>query len=733
MAKTAWGIEAGTSSVKAVQLTHDGKGNVTLNDFTIIQLSDYRVEGGDESMALSSALRRLVQEKEILPSDTCYVSLHGRNAFSRVVTLPPVSEDKIRETIANEARGQIPIRLEDAVWDYQRISGGAVGEIEVNLYAVKREVVNQLVSACKNAELPVRGIALAPLGIYNFVKYELDMIVSDACVCVDIGAENTDLLIIDGEKTWMRIIPDAGMQLTKAVMAKFKKLKPAQAEQLKRKVGRPQEVATMFKMDADQAEKICAQAIEAMKEPLKELVGEIYRSVGFYKGQNAEVLLNKLVMMGNGSKQHNIQKFFAQQLQYDVHRVDDLTSIMSARTLDPSEVKKNVQSLAVAMGLALQACEVSGLNTTNLIPQELIIEEKLERVRPMAIIGGAIVLVAGLLSFVLSAMNQPSVEESLNRLKDLNARVASNQSIVSEAIAKDQVIAGDVVSLNNARRTSAAVGIIDSLLRHSLAKLQNSQPDSSVILCDMPEQFASNIAADENLRQYGQFGHNVRVLDALLTNTPPETDEVPTEEVAFGDEPSFGDEESLPYTRTTTVLGTINYAAYIASLTYPQSIQTDSADLKGIANRLSSDVGRGFVVQVSELMELVLKGDDEFGSARERRLALEREFGNADLAAYVGQLRELMPKMTAREIQEARIVELTGMFQNMGELNSIDQLYSGKIEGGLRPDRIPTPPVRSGKKPIPVYAHFLLVVKVELQPFTVKKEVVDEDGEMIEE
>lgn len=711
MAKTAWGIEAGTSSVKAVQLTHDGKGNVTLNDFTILPLSAYRVEGADESMALTAALRTLVQDKEIMPGDTCYVSLHGRNAFSRVVTLPPVSEDKIRETIANEARGQIPIRLEDAVWDYQRISGGAVGEIEVNLYAVKREVVNQLVSACKNADLPVRGIALAPLGVYNFVKYELDMIVSDACVCVDIGADNTDLLIIDGEKTWMRIIPAAGMELTKALLSKFKKLKPEQAEQLKRKVGRPQEVATMFKMPEDQAEKLCAQAIDTMKEPLKELVGEIYRSVGFYKGQNADVLLNKLVMMGNGSKQHNIQKFFSQQLQYEVHRVDDLTSILPARTIDPSDVKKNVQSLAVAMGLALQACEVPGLNETNLIPAELIIEEKLERVRPMAVVSGGIVLLAGVIAMVLGLLRQPAVDEMQLRVDDLAKRANDNLSTKQNAIAQDQVITQDVVALNNANRGRELPMLTSMLVSDTMSKIFGQAGDARVIVCDMPDAFISNIATDNQLSGIGQKGFDVQITEAIFTNEPNE-DEVSEEEA------EFVEEESKHYRRETEVLATLNFATLVDFLVPPHTVKVEGRNLKDAANRYYADVAETLAREVARRLELITTPDSKYSSQRERRQAMMDEFGDQDLVDAMNRLRNLLPEKSARKMMEDGTVTLTGQFPRMGELSDYQSLFKDKSQGGVTNRRyVPTPQHYTNRLPIPVYAHFTLVVKLRSEAF----------------
>src|SRR5690606_5104257 len=229
-------------------------------------------------------------------------------------------------------------KLEEAVWDFQIIDDDDPDELRVNLYAAKKDVVEGIVNVCDNAGLLITGIQVAPLGIYNFIKYEMDDAVSDACVAIDIGADNTDVVIIDGQKTYVRVVPVAGNDITKALRARFK-LSADDAENLKRRAHKSKDAAAVF---------------EAMKPPLKDMVGEIYRAVGFYKSQNEDANINQLVMMGNGSKLLNIKKFFEQQLQYQVHKVDTPVRVSLARSVDPTEVQNNIQSLTVAIGLALQ-------------------------------------------------------------------------------------------------------------------------------------------------------------------------------------------------------------------------------------------------------------------------------------------------------------------------------------------------------------------------------------------
>jgi type IV pilus assembly protein PilM len=394
MAKSAWGIELGTSSVKAVKMSGD-RGSATMEEVEILSLRDFGLGAGSTvEVATSAALNDLRARKGIRKGDQIFVSISGQNTLGRIISLPPVSDDRIRETILNEARSQIPIKLEEAVWDYQVIEDTDPDERKVNLYAAKKEAVDRIVGICEAAGIQATGIQVAPLGIYNYIKYEMDDAVSDCCVAIDIGADNTDVILIDGQKTYVRVVPVAGNDITKALRVKFK-LPAEQAEKLKRNAAKSKDAAAVF---------------EAMKPPLKEMVGEIYRAVGFYKSLNEDANINQLVMMGNGSKLLNIKKFFEQQLQYQVHKVEAPQRVALARSVDPGEVQTTIQSLTVAIGLSLQGLGIEGLNKINLIPAEYVSAKETEKLRTPFFVGGALAAAGGVLAFVLAFMSVSEVE-----------------------------------------------------------------------------------------------------------------------------------------------------------------------------------------------------------------------------------------------------------------------------------------------------------------------------------
>ena len=416
MAKTAWGIELGTSSVKAVRLSGD-RGGVSLEDVSIVSLSDFGLGAGtSQEDATAGALNDLRAGKGIKKGDEVYVSISGQNTLGRIISLPPVAKERVRETIENEARSQIPIKLEEAVWDFQIIEDGDPDELRVNLYAAKKDVVDQLVDICDMAGLQITGIQVAPLGIYNYIKYEMDDGVSDACVAIDIGADNTDVVILDGQKTYVRVVPVAGNDITKALRARFK-LSADDAEKLKRRAHKSKDAAAVF---------------EAMKPPLKDMVGEIYRAVGFYKSQHDEANINQLVMMGNGSKLLNIKKFFEQQLQFQVHKVDTPVRIALARSVDPTEVQNNIQSLTVAIGLALQGLSLDEVNSINLIPPEYLAGQALAKMRTPFFAAGGIAAAGGVIALLLAIFSTSGVSTIVSTAESEKTAADQRDAAVSD-------------------------------------------------------------------------------------------------------------------------------------------------------------------------------------------------------------------------------------------------------------------------------------------------------------
>ena len=117
--------------------------------------------------------------------------------------------------------------LEEVVWDYQQIGGDEddgdedFTMAEVGLFAMKRDQINRAILPFRVAGIEVDIVQMGPIALYNFITFDKlkGAESKDSVVLLDIGADNTDLIITDGTRIWRRNVPIGGNHFTRAHVA----------------------------------------------------------------------------------------------------------------------------------------------------------------------------------------------------------------------------------------------------------------------------------------------------------------------------------------------------------------------------------------------------------------------------------------------------------------------------------------------------------------------------------
>jgi len=368
-----WGIDAGDSALKAVKLKIVGK-SIALLDFRVIRYSEIGGEpGARREGMLPQALAAL--QKAGLGHDRCIVSIAPQMVFNRFISLPPVDKRRIPEIVLYEAKQQIPFNLNEVVWAYEPIRKDFVlgEEIEIGLFAAKRDVIEAYLAELAPLRRQLYGVQVSPLALLNFIRQEVT--VEKPTVVIDVGAQSTNLLILDGQRFWLRNLPIAGNSFT-SMLEKRLNIPRAEAEKLKYTV-------------ADSRHR--RRLLEVLRPVMRDLVAEIQRSVGYYKSLSQAVKFEEILVTGEGYKLFGLDRFLAEQLQYQITPVHELKNI--AYQGDPArlkELQQNLPSLGVAVGLGLQ-----GLNRAsamiNLLPENFIIQRELRSKRFSGLIAAGLV------------------------------------------------------------------------------------------------------------------------------------------------------------------------------------------------------------------------------------------------------------------------------------------------------------------------------------------------------
>lgn len=370
MAGAVWGIDIGKAALKAVKLRATKEGL----EIKAVEHIDYEGAGGDgdkRQEQVRGALTTLLSRHKVR-ADRILVALPGIDALSRAIKLPPVDSKKIAMMVRMEAQQQIPFPLSEVNWDYNKVERTYEPgeEVEVGIFASKRDRIIGFLNELKQHGIEPGVVTLAPLAIYNFITYNSDL-GDEGTIVLDIGSDHTDLVVVSGPRFWIRNLRIAGNDITKALADRFK-VSFEEAEKLKRNASK-----------SDQSKKI----FSSMEATLKDLVGEVQRSVNFFKSQapNGELKIGRMILLGDGAKLKNLPSFFEKELGYGVEKVQKLEQdkFVLDPDVDVEMLKKHLLGFGVALGLAIQGADEAKC-AINLAPDDIKVNEELRRKIPFA-------------------------------------------------------------------------------------------------------------------------------------------------------------------------------------------------------------------------------------------------------------------------------------------------------------------------------------------------------------
>ncbi|MGQ9651172.1 MAG: type IV pilus assembly protein PilM [Phycisphaerae bacterium] len=354
--RPVWGIDLGQCALKAVCLrpTED-KEKVEVIDHVYVEHSRILSHpDADRPALIAEAMKKLIEQHD-LSKETLVVSVPGQHTLARFTKLPPLeNKRKIPELVHFEAQQQIPFDMDEVVWDYQVFEDPKAGEIEVGIFAMRRDLLREQLQYLTRINLEPAVVQSSPLALYNALRY--DGICTEEPVCIlDIGTQNTDLIVaVEGRSLWARNIPIGGNAFTEVLLKTFK-LSFGKAERLKREA---------------QKHKYARQIFQAMRPVFADLVAEIQRSIGFFTSSRRGVRLSKIIAMGNAFKLPGMVKFIQQNLGMDVVRPTSFNKLAVGSAPNAAILTENLLSYGVAYGLALQGLGLSQI-TSNLLPTEM--------------------------------------------------------------------------------------------------------------------------------------------------------------------------------------------------------------------------------------------------------------------------------------------------------------------------------------------------------------------------
>ena len=313
------------------------------------------------------------------------------SVFARFVKLPPIDEEKIERIISFEAQQNVPFPIDEVVWDYQLVGGGAGEQIQVILVAIKADLLDEINGAVEETGLRTAIVDLATMALYNAFRYNYSDL-SGCSLLVDIGARTTNLLFIEPGKIFTRSVPIGGSSVTSAIAKEFNEPFAAAEFRKKRDGSVGLAGAGPEPLDGD-----VARVSKIVRSTMTRLHAELMRSISHYCAQQQGNPPERVFLSGGGASTPRIEEFFHEKLHLPIEFFNPLRNVAVADSAGVEEISRLAHLLGEPVGLALRAATDCPMEL-NLRPASVVRRQELEKRRPF-LIAAAACFILGLLGW----------------------------------------------------------------------------------------------------------------------------------------------------------------------------------------------------------------------------------------------------------------------------------------------------------------------------------------------
>ncbi len=300
----------------------------------------------DQLKALVKELRDAISPKSKKP---IYACLPSQSVFSRFVQLPGDSAEDVESIIPFEAQQNVPYPIDEVVWDHQLMGQKHGDTWDVGLVAIKADQLDDLVAAIKQGGLQVGAMDLAPMALYNALRYNQPDLTGCTLV-IDLGARSTNLVFSEGDRVFCRSIPIAGHTISAAIAKEFEQ-DLVLAEKLKIEKGQVG-LGGAYAEPADPTE---ARIAKVVRNTMTRLHSEISRSINFYRTNHNGSSPDRILLAGGTAKLTYATDFFAEKLNAPVDFFNPLQNIEVQPGALPEGTVACASGIGELVGLALRS------------------------------------------------------------------------------------------------------------------------------------------------------------------------------------------------------------------------------------------------------------------------------------------------------------------------------------------------------------------------------------------
>ncbi len=348
--KRVLGLDIGMTAIKVVVLESTGKG-FALKKIKVIDLPS----GANEQLILT-LIKGALKE---LGGKGIALSLPGRYALIRSISIPIVAVSRIDATLKIEVQHRIPFPLDQVVWSSYQLPG-ETDNVDFVVGAVKKDIVKKLVAPFRKFAEEIAFLDADPLILANLVVSQPDFDHNKTYAILELGAESSNLIIFQKNLLLVRALTVGGNSFTESLKEE-KNVDFAAAEKEKFSLTGPELPSSInYVMD--------------------NLVAEIQSSIDYWRFTHKGPELDQFLLTGGGANLPGFAQVIESRVRVSTRVMDPFAGIDVSLDSD-SEIKPELRNrLSVATGLALRiASEKVFFCALDFLPLEYIALKKSRR------------------------------------------------------------------------------------------------------------------------------------------------------------------------------------------------------------------------------------------------------------------------------------------------------------------------------------------------------------------
>jgi type IV pilus assembly protein PilM len=342
-ARSAIGLDIGTSGVRAAELSYDKTG-ITLERFGQVALPEGAVRDGEvvDRPVVADALKSLWKGSGFRGKKVA-LGVANQRVVVRQVDLPWVPLAELKTSLPLQAQDYLPMPVADSIIDFhvtEELNGPDGRQLRGLLVAASRDMVMANVAAVEAAGLRTTSVDLTSFAVLRALGRPGAEVATEALL--DVGARVSNLVIHSGGvPRFVRVLLTGGQDVTDAL-----------AERL----GVPTQLAEAVKRggveDVPAHEQHLAQsAVELM---LEVFIDDVRSSIDYYSAANPQYRPERVVVSGGGSLLGGLAERLGAAVRLPVVAGDPVSRLHVGRTgLDDDQLTLVQPLAAVPVGLAL--------------------------------------------------------------------------------------------------------------------------------------------------------------------------------------------------------------------------------------------------------------------------------------------------------------------------------------------------------------------------------------------